>query len=261
MTDKLDDKQIELNRYDSRASRELDNFDSHHASKLGAELFADYLRTPYLHFESLLKTQLSSEHKVLEIGAGTGQHTDVLAKSGADVTASDISENSLKLLQARIKQQLGVSVATQVADMEKLPFDDNSFDYIVCAGSLSYGEPCIVDAEFKRVLRPKGCIICVDSLNHNPVYRFNRWVNYLRGNRSRSTLLQMPDLDRINMLSKGFQQVDVKYFGAFSYLMPLVSKVIGNAKAKTLSDKLDTLVGCKRSAFKFVIVANNLNKQ
>ena len=81
MTDKLDDKQIELNRYDSRASRELDNFDSHHASKLGAELFADYLRTPYLHFESLLKTQLSSEHKVLEIGAGTGQHTDVLAKS------------------------------------------------------------------------------------------------------------------------------------------------------------------------------------
>ena len=173
MTTKLDDKQIEHNRYDVRAGRELETFSAENMSKLGAQLFAEYLRTPYLYFESVLQSQLNGEHKVLEIGAGAGQHTDILVKSGADVTATDISGNSLKLLQQRIKQQLNLDVATKVADMEKLPFDDNSFDYVVCAGSLSYGDPQTVNAEFKRVLKPGGSIVCVDSLNHNPIYR---WV-------------------------------------------------------------------------------------
>lgn len=260
MTKKLDDKQIEHNRYDNRAGRELATFTTESMVTLGSLLFAEYLRSPYLFFEGILQRQLNCSHKVLEIGAGSGQHTDILVKSGADVTATDISGNSLKLLQRRIKQHLNLDVATKVADMEKLPFDDDSFDYIVCAGSLSYGDPHTVNAEFKRVLKPGGSIICVDSLNHNIIYRCNRYLQYLRSRRSKSTLVNMPDMARIDSLSRGFANVNVRYFGAFSFVMPLIAKLVGEARAKQISDRLDNAIGVKKSAFKFVMVANDLRK-
>ena len=65
--------------------------------------------------------------------------------------------------------------------MEDLPFSNNSFDVVASAGSLSYGSKKIVDKEILRILRPNGIFICVDSLNNNPIYRFNRFQNYLRG--------------------------------------------------------------------------------
>ena len=36
--------------------------------------------------------------------------------------------------------------------------------------------------EIYRVLKQGGILIIVDSLNHNPVYKFNRWIHYLYGN-------------------------------------------------------------------------------
>lgn len=139
--------------------------------------------------------------------------------------------------------------------MESLPFDDSSFDVIACAGSLSYGEPLLVDTEIRRVLRPGGIFICVDSLNHNPVYRANRWLHFIRGNRSKSTLKRMPDLARIRALSEGFSNVDVRFFGAMSYAMPGIARLFGESTALVVSERIDHLVGVKRSAFKFVVVA------
>ena len=144
---------------------------------------------------------------------------------------------------------------TQVADMECLPFDASSFDVIVSAGSLSYGDPHLVDAEIRRVLRPGGRLIFIDSLNHNPVYRMNRWLHYLRGNRSKSTLMRMPDMARIASLGLGFSKVNVHYFGALSFAMPILARFFGKNTAQAVSDRIDHLFGVRRSAFKFVIVA------
>jgi len=143
-----------------------------------------------------------------------------------------------------------------VADMESLPFEANSFDVIAIAGSLSYGEPDLVDAEVRRVLRPGGIFICVDSLNHNPIYRFNRWFHFLRGRRTKSTLLRMPTIDRIQSLASGFKNADVRYFGAVSYLMPILARIIGQSKAAKVSDAVDQMVNVRWSAFKFVLVAH-----
>jgi ubiquinone/menaquinone biosynthesis C-methylase UbiE len=52
--------------------------------------------------------------------------------------------------------------------MEKLPFADQSFDIIVSAGSLSYGDNDIVMNEIYRVLKLQGVFIAIDSLNNNP---------------------------------------------------------------------------------------------
>ena len=191
---------------------------------------------------------------MLELGAGSGLHTWALVQTGAVVTATDISPNALKLLKQRIVKA-GWHVNTQVPDMESLPFEDASFDLVSCAGSLSYGEPGRVNSEIRRVLRSGGTLICVDSLNHNPVYRINRWLHYLRGNRSKSTLKRMPDLARINTLGDGFSNVNAYYFGAFGFAMPVLARLLGDGIAQAASDRVDQLIGVKRLAFKFVLVA------
>lgn len=248
---------IERDRYDANAISQLAEGKPFVEVSLGSHTMAPYLRTPYIFYEQKIAELIKPAFRVLELGAGTGLHTRALLKTGARVVASDISPNSLVLLKQRFEAVPG-NLETWVADMESLPFETSSFDVVVSAGSLSYGDPQLVDIEIKRVLRPGGSLICVDSLNHNPVYRINRWLHHLRGNRSKSTLKNIPDLTRINALSSGFSSVSVDYFGAFSFLMPFLACFAGDKLAKVASDRIDKLVGVKRSAFKFVLIAQGL---
>ena len=250
-----EDKLVELQRYDARARSQLSTSRAGPAAgEFGSGAMPQYLRTPYIFYEKCVSELIGSHDQVLELGAGSGLHTYALVQTGAVVTATDISPNALKLLEQRIVNA-GGAVMTQVADMEALPFEASSFDVIVSAGSLSYGDPHVVDAEIRRLLRPGGMLICIDSLNHNPVYRMNRWLHYLRGNRSKSTLMRMPDMARIDALGAGFSIVNVHYFGALSFAMPMFARLFGKDVAQAASDRIDQLIGVRRSAFKFVLVA------
>lgn len=142
--------------------------------------------------------------------------------------------------------------------MEKLPFPDSSFDVVVSAGSLSYGDVVLVMNELKRILRPGGVFICVDSLNHNPIYKLNRWVHYVRGNRTISTLERMPTVELIQLYGDLFKVEELKFFGSISWLMPLVNLFFKESIAAELSNGFDGFVKVRRSAFKFVMVAKKL---
>ena len=254
------DKREELLRYDACAQSQLSSFGGASTEhKFGSSAMPHYLRTPYVFYEKCVSELISSKDQILELAAGSGLHTWTLVNTGAQVMATDISPNSLKLLTKNI-MNAGGDVKTQVADMESLPFADNSFDAVACAGSLSYGNPVQVDAEIRRVLRPGGVLVCVDSLNHNPIYRLNRWIHYLRDERTKSTIRRTPDLTRIDTLSNSFSRVEVNYFGALSFLMPLISWLCGTIRAQVVLDYFDRLIGAKRSAFKFVMVAKGLTK-
>jgi len=254
-----DDKQQELQRYDDRALSRLSAPGSDRQLDDGVLAMPAYLRAPYLHYESRVAELIGPAHTVLELGAGAGGHTLALARTGARVTATDISPHSLVYLARRLAD-LGLTVQTRVADMEALPFVENAFDFVACAGSLSYGEPALVDAEIRRVLRPGGALICVDSLNHNPVYQLNRLIHCYRGNRTRSTLKRMPDLRRIEQIARPFRTVEVRYFGALSFAMPVMARVLGPKRAGEFSDWIDQTARIRRSAFKFVLIAQSLEK-
>ena len=248
------DKAIERDRYDSRAKAQLDQGARDlPGGALGSAQVAACLRAPYLHYEAQIRQFLRPGMRVLELGAGTGTQTAVLVATGADVVASDISPNSLALLARSFGAP--ARLATVVADMEDLPFDAKSFDLVVSAGSLSYGAPDRVDREIKRVLQTGGAFIAVDSLNHNPVYRFNRWLQFVQGRRSRSTIERMPNIRRIEALADGFADVQVHYFGALSFAMPILTRVFGEGRAARLSDRFDAMAGTRRAAFKFVLTA------
>jgi Methylase involved in ubiquinone/menaquinone biosynthesis len=134
-------------------------------------------------------------------------------------------------------------------------FDDNSFDVISIPWSLSYGRSELVDKEIYRILRPNGYFICVDSLNFNPIYRINRYINYLRGQRSLMTLKNMPTVKRVLAYSNIYRQVSLKYFGCISFISPLISIIFNEHKTKRISDKYDSLFANPYCAFKFVLLA------
>lgn len=208
-----------------------------------------------MYYEQCIGDVVRSGHEVLELGAGTGVQTPAFLRAGAVVTATDLSPTALAILDRDLSPLAPGRVRTRVADMEALPFDDASFDVVACAGSLSYGDPATVDAGILRVLRPGGSIVMVDSLNHNPIYRLNRWVQYRRGIRTGSTLQRMPTVERLESLGRRFGSYSIRYFGAISWATPLLGRLVGPGRAAAISDWADEALHVERSAFKFVLVA------
>ena len=196
------DKIIERNRYEERAKNVL-NSKVEEEKKLGSENILIHLREPYLEYENYIKKYIKPPYKVLEIGSGTGIHTFSILETGAKITATDISRSSLKIVNKKYRSFVEVNkLKTKVADIEDLPFSDESFDAIASAGSLSYGSRKLVDNEIYRVLKPGGKFICVDSLNNNIIYRLNRFIGYIFGKRSLMTIKNMLTISDINNLEK-----------------------------------------------------------
>ena len=104
-------------------------------------------------------------------------------------------------------------MTTIKADIEHLPFENNQFDVVTSAGCLSYGSKNQIDNEIKRVIKPSGYFICVDSLNNNLVYKYYRLLQLIIGSRTKMTYLNMPDIKRLNKVRKMYSRSEVKFLG------------------------------------------------
>jgi SAM-dependent methyltransferase len=240
------DKYIEKKRYDNRAKLLLNanKFENVHKIPM-------YINIPYEYYFKLLERK-KNQPKLLEIGAGMGENTGFLIDISYKVCATDISPQSVKVMNNIFSEYANFSA--EVADMEKLPFNNESFDVVCSAGSLSYGDNDVVMNEIYRVLKHGGVMIAIDSLNDNPIYRFNRYIHYLKGNRSKSTLIRMPTMSLIDRYTEKFGYAEVKFFGAITWTFPLLSKVLSEQAVTKLSNWIDARFNIQGSAFKFVIM-------
>jgi SAM-dependent methyltransferase len=97
----------------------------------------------------------------LEIGSGTGYFTLNMMRAGIieRATCTDISPGMLATLSANAKR-LGLKVKTVVADAERLPFKDQSFD-LVLGHAILHHIPDLPTAfsELARVLAPGGTLL------------------------------------------------------------------------------------------------------
>lgn len=240
------DKKIEIDRYDQRALQIL-NYKKNSKKKI-----KDYINVPYQYYFSLLKKL--KKNKLLEIGAGTGENTLRLIKMKFKVCATDISPKSVEAMNKKYLKYKNFS--SKVADMEKLSFKNESFDIICSAGSLSYGDNNLVMNEIYRVLKFGGVVVLVDSLNDNPIYRFNRYINYIKGNRTESTLKRMPNVNLIYKYINKFGYGKVKFFGSIIWAFPLLNIVLAEKVITKISYWVDQILNVKKSAFKFVLILN-----
>ncbi|MDA7601978.1 class I SAM-dependent methyltransferase [Gammaproteobacteria bacterium] len=244
------DKRKERSRYDSMSERIL-SIDKNELDALFLESRTRlHLQAPYRFYESLISQHLNDKKKVLEIGSGIGHYSGIIAKTGAKLFVTDISEASLKVASNVLADHDNINY--RMADMEDLPFEDGEFDAICSAGSLSYGDFYQVKSEIKRVLKKEGLFICVDSLNNNPIYKINRYFSYLRGKRSLSTLNNMISTKMIDIYSEEFRIEDIKYFGSLSWLC---SQLPNNQLIANMSNNFDKYINAKSSCFKFVMKA------
>ena len=169
-----------------------------------------------------------------------------------NVCATDISPKSVEAMNKKFTKYKNFS--SKIADMEKLPFKNESFDIICSAGSLSYGDKNLVMNEIYRVLKLDGAVIFLDSLNNNPIYRFNRYLHYLKGNRSKNTIKRTPDMNLINQYIKKFGYGNVRYFGSITWTFPLLKLILSDSQISRFSDYIDFKINIKKSAFKIVLI-------
>jgi len=93
---------------------------------------------------------------VLEIGCGRGAFAKHLVGAGADVVAADFSPAAVGLA----RQLVGDSCETLVADVQAIPFPDESFDLVVSLETLEHvTDPALGLAELVRVTRRGGRLI------------------------------------------------------------------------------------------------------
>jgi 2-polyprenyl-3-methyl-5-hydroxy-6-metoxy-1,4-benzoquinol methylase len=85
--------------------------------------------------------------KVLEIGCGTGRITQALARWGADITATDISEKMLKLARTRFSSDQELAMPKfRVMSVFDIDMDLQGYDYVIMVnvlGRLSHAREAI----------------------------------------------------------------------------------------------------------------------
>jgi len=98
------------------------------------------------------------DEKVLDVAAGNGNATLAAARRGASVTSTDyVSELLDRGAERAAAERLNVTF--QVADAEKLPFADASFDAVVSTFGVMFApDQAAAAAELSRVCRPGGRI-------------------------------------------------------------------------------------------------------
>lgn len=110
-------------------------------------------------------THPSDQARVLLCGIGSGLDLPHLP-AGPRYVGIDITPNMLKRAHQRAKQHshLQASLSLDVGDVMALPYDDDSFDYIIMHLILAVvPQPQRALLEAERVLKPKGKIFVVDK--------------------------------------------------------------------------------------------------
>lgn len=158
-----------------------------------SEDYARYRPGPPLNFYAKLKAfDIGLEkQKILDLATGTGVLARQFAKQGAIVCGIDIAPEQIRMAQTLAEKEY-LKIDFQVAEAEKIPYADNSFDVITANQCWLYFDKAKTIAEVRRLLRKNGVLVIshfswlprLDPiakqtedliLKHNPKWNGNDW--------------------------------------------------------------------------------------
>ena len=135
-----------------------------------------YLRPQRAYDVFLQILEATAGHRLLDVACGPGHLLAEGERRGLHTCGVDISPVAVAMARQRVP-----TATVSVANAERLPFADASFDYITCLGSLErvLNRDAALE-EMTRVLRPEGrlCLMVrnADSLQWKFVERLG-WEN------------------------------------------------------------------------------------
>ncbi len=116
---------------------------------------------------AFLEPRLEPGFRVLDLGCGPGHISLALSRAVApgELYGIDIEPTQVELCRG-LAAEFGIASATfEVADVARLPFDDDFFDAVNCCDILAYvPDTSAVLSEVRRVLKPGGIVHCREMI-------------------------------------------------------------------------------------------------
>ncbi|MGC2330788.1 MAG: class I SAM-dependent methyltransferase [Candidatus Acidiferrales bacterium] len=137
-----------------------------------AKWYAKTTRSAMDDFKVLAKRMsegLTEGSSVLEVAPGPGYFAIELAKLGNyKITGLDISKTFVDIASKNARAE-GVEVNFRHGNASSMPFEDNTFDRIVCRAAFkNFADPVGALKEMRRVLRPGGKALIIDLRKDTP---------------------------------------------------------------------------------------------
>lgn len=116
--------------------------------------------------------QHNNTFRILDIGCGTGEFALKLKEHGKDINIFGIDISTEMIQIAKAKTKINRNIDFRVGDVEKMPYDNNYFDYITCAHSFHhYPNKRKAIREMFRVLKGNGKAMIIDGYKDGIVGR------------------------------------------------------------------------------------------
>lgn len=126
-------------------------------------------------FPNLHMPKPSPGNSILDVGCGDGRHLPMFHAQGLRIAAVEIADQIAAQLQERM-ETLGVVADIRTGHAAELPFEDESFDYLLTWNSCYYMS--LADADFQqhvsemaRVLRQGGWIVASIPKKDNFIFK------------------------------------------------------------------------------------------
>lgn len=198
---------------------------------------------------AMLTAPITSEMKVLEVGCGTGYLTAELQKTGAFITAVDISPALIE--EARQKVQSG-NVRFLIENAHALRVANSSFDTIIGSSILHHLDIDLALDGFYRVLKDGGTMVFTEPNMMNPQIAVQKNVAFIKermGDSPNETAFFRWRLKR-RFQSKGFKEISirpfdflhpkipeklipiVKFLESYAESLPIISEIAGSLYIK-----------------------------
>jgi ubiquinone/menaquinone biosynthesis C-methylase UbiE len=117
-----------------------------------------------------IRSVLSPDQQVLEIGCGTGIISFGIAPYVQRVIATDISPQMISVAKSKGESSSVSNVEFRVCDGYSVPYDDESFDVVLLFNTLHVvKEPAALLHEAHRLLKPAGHLVSATDCYAEPV--------------------------------------------------------------------------------------------
>jgi phosphatidylethanolamine/phosphatidyl-N-methylethanolamine N-methyltransferase len=113
--------------------------------------------------------------KVLEIGAGTGEHLDFVCHTFEQYVLSDLDPKTLEVAKSKLSNKFDNKLTFETQSGESLSYGDNTFDRLIATHVLEHiYQPHLAIKDWRRVVKNGGVVSILIPTDPGIAWRLGR---------------------------------------------------------------------------------------